>query len=423
MKTSSTILTVVLLCSTVRGAHAAEVPVIPEATPYSVTEAAVANSKFKVQWDIPALSKAPRTFPAPGFEKEGVEALFYQGLPYKGKLTRVFAYIGIPARKGNEKVPGMVLVHGGGGTAYIEWVRLWTSRGYAAIAMDTNGSVPLGGHEHKTHEYGGPPAWGGFEQINEPIEEQWSYLSVANIMLANSLLRSRPEVDANRIGITGISWGGYLTCITAGVDQRFKFAVPVYGSGFIGDNSAWTGSFKNMGEDGTKWVGLWDPSRYLKNARMPFLWVYGTNDSAYPLDSVQKSYRLLPASQSTLSTHVRMPHGHGGPGENPEEIHAFANHYLKGGPALARIRKQERKGNNVTIQYKSSRPIVRAELSFTKDHGSWLNRYWNTSAAQLNAKKRLVKATLPAGVNVYYVSLIDDKGLVVSTQHVEVAGS
>jgi len=29
--------------------------------------------------------------------------------------------------------------------------------------------------------------------------------------------------------VTGISWGGYLTCIVAGIDDRLKAAVPVYG--------------------------------------------------------------------------------------------------------------------------------------------------------------------------------------------------
>ena len=38
----------------------------------------------------------------------------------------------------------MVLVHGGGGTAFAEWVKAWTSRGYAAIAMDTCGQIPKG---------------------------------------------------------------------------------------------------------------------------------------------------------------------------------------------------------------------------------------------------------------------------------------
>ena len=46
---------------------------------------------------------------------------------------------------------------------------------------------------------------------------------------------SLPEVDADRTGLTGISWGGIIAEIVAGVDGRLKFIVPVYASGFLGE--------------------------------------------------------------------------------------------------------------------------------------------------------------------------------------------
>ena len=48
----------------------------------------------------------------------------------------MFAWCGLPAAAAGTKSPAMVLVHGGGGTAFEHWVRLWNDRGYAAIAMD-----------------------------------------------------------------------------------------------------------------------------------------------------------------------------------------------------------------------------------------------------------------------------------------------
>src|SRR6267142_891688 len=84
---------------------------------------AAADPPAKV-WDLPALSRTPSVFPASGFEAPGVRALFYEGPPWKGKPTRVFAWYGAPALKHSEKAPAMVLVHGGGGTAFDEWVRL-----------------------------------------------------------------------------------------------------------------------------------------------------------------------------------------------------------------------------------------------------------------------------------------------------------
>ena len=96
------------------------------------------------KWDLSALYRTPHTYPAAGFDEPGVRAVFYDGLSFQGKPTRVFAWIGTPEHAAGTKVPGIVLVHGGGGSAFAEWVGRWTSRGYAAIAMDLNGEVPTG---------------------------------------------------------------------------------------------------------------------------------------------------------------------------------------------------------------------------------------------------------------------------------------
>ncbi|MBI4557759.1 MAG: acetylxylan esterase [Candidatus Hydrogenedentes bacterium] len=374
----------------------------------------------KTPWDWTVLSSAPKTFPAEGFPADGVRSLFFEGPPYHGKPTRVFAWYGAPPDKPGASFPAMVLVHGGGGTAFAEWVRLWTGRGYAAIAMDTCGCVPRGTYgDWEHHADGGPPGWGGFGQADEALEDQWPYHAVADVVLAHSLLRSFPEVDPDRIGITGISWGGYLTCIAAGVDFRFKFAVPVYGCGFLGDNSAWLSNFHDLGaEKSSKWLAHWDPSVYLPQAAMPILWVTGTNDFAYPMDSLQKTY-LLPAGPRTLCIRVRMPHGHGGPGENPEEIRVFADSLTGPGPALPEIIGQGRNGRNVWLEYAARTRIVKAELNYTCSRDKWQDRLWETIPAELDADHHKAAATLPESATVYYLNLTDDRTVVVSTQHEE----
>jgi dienelactone hydrolase len=367
-------------------------------------------------WDLDALSKAPKTGAAEGFEAEGLKAIFYDGEAWKGNPTRVFAWVGIP--KAAAKVPAMVLVHGGGGTAFADWARLWTGRGYAAIAMDLCGCLPRKKDKAwERHAQGGPPGWGGFDQIDGDEKDHWTHHAVADVLLAHSLLRSFPEVDADRIGITGISWGGYLTCIAASVDSRFKFAAPVYGCGFLGDNSTWLGTFEKMGkEKSEKWLRLWDPSKYLQQAKMPYLWVNGTNDFAYPLDSYQKSYRL-PAPERTLAIRVRMAHAHGGPGENPEEIHAFADSLFKGGAPLAKITGQSAEKGEAWATFASKAPIVKAELNFTRDSGKWQPRKWEILPAKLEGNR--ASAAVPEGAKVLYLNLVDDRNLVVSTEHVE----
>jgi dienelactone hydrolase len=41
-----------------------------------------------------------------------------------------------------------------------------------------------------------------------------------------TLIRNRPEIDANRIGMTGLSWGGFFTMYTTAVCPFIKVAVP-----------------------------------------------------------------------------------------------------------------------------------------------------------------------------------------------------
>jgi dienelactone hydrolase len=373
-------------------------------------------------WDMDTLSRVPAVRPAPGFDAPGVKALFFDGPPWKGKPTRVFAWYGVPAGERKEKAPGIVLVHGGGGTAFDEWVRLWTGRGYAAIAMDTCGCTPGGQNAaHPRHDLGGPPGWGGFDQIDALPADQWTYHAVAAVVLAHSLLRSFPEVDAGRIGITGISWGGYLTCIAAGVDARFRFAVPVYGCGFLGEDSCWLDTFKGMGEEkARKWLGAWDPSVYLPAARMPFLWVTGTNDFAYPMDSLRKSYRL-PAGEQALCLRIRMPHGHGGPGENPEEILVFADAVLRGGVPLPEITGQGRDGDRAWAAFRAApaAPVDRAELIFSEDGGPWQKREWKSAPAEVDRAAGKASAALPGKTRVWFFNVIDSRGHVTSSPHEE----
>jgi len=384
-------------------------------------------------WNLSQLFECPVTWPADGISTEGiagdvhpsgnsdVKGIFYEGVPWQGRPTRVFAWYGLPKGASREnKVPAMVLVHGGGATAYSGWVKMWMDRGYAAIAMDTCGNLPVGEYDKwQKNEHGGPAGWGGFDQIDQPMKDQWTYHAVASVIRGHSLIRSMPEVDANHIGITGISWGGYLTCIATGVDSRLACAVPIYGCGFIGDNSCWLKDFQQMGkEKAAKWLQWWDPSVYLKNVRQPMLWLTGTNDFAYPMDSLQKSYRVT-KGQRTLTIRVNMPHGHAGAGENPQEILTFVDHVLKGGEPLPKVSTSTQKGDEVTVSYTSSRPIGKAELNYTDSTTPvWQERVWSTLEAALDSSRHEARANLPKGTTVYYMNLIDDLGNLVSSEHV-----
>ena len=376
----------------------------------------------QVPWQLAELRQSPQTWEAPNPEA-GVNAVWIAGPAHRGKPTRAFAYYGIPA--GSGRSPGMVLIHGGGGTAFAEWVRMWNSRGFAAIAVDTVGTIPAKAEPGKLwnpartrHDFSGPAGWGDFQNIDVPVTDQWTYHAVAVSILAHSFLRAQPGVDRNRIGVTGISWGGYLTSIVVSVDQRFRFGVPVYGCGFLGEDSAWLKDFAKLGsERARKWLTLWDPSSYLSLVRRPMFWINGTNDFAYVMPSWQKSYRL-PEGERLLSLQVRMKHSHPD-GARPEEIFAYAEAKLLGGPALITIEKQGESPEEAWAVYAKRAKPVRAELCVTRDNGKWQERNWETMPARINPAARRVIAAIPHDARAYYLNLVDRRGLVVSTEHRE----
>lgn len=57
--------------------------------------------------------------------------------------------------------------------------------------------------------------------------------TVSDIRRAKAILASRPEVDAGRIGLMGVSLGGIMTSLAAGVDGEFARVVPILAGGDI----------------------------------------------------------------------------------------------------------------------------------------------------------------------------------------------
>ncbi len=370
------------------------------------------KKQFTGPWDVAALMKVPPY--SWGARTNRVQEVYFEGEPFNGKATRVFAYYARPdPTNGPGPFPAMVLVHGGGGKAFSAWADHWAQRGYAAIAMDLSGNGPNGHLPDGGPDQSDQTKFRAFE--SDDARNMWTYHSVAAAIRACSLLATQPEVDANRIGLTGISWGGYLTCIIAGLDPRIKAAVPVYGCGFLDQNSYWIPIFDKMPSDLRKrWVDLFDPSRYLPGVRCPILFLNGSNDFAYPLDSYQKSYNAVPRKK-WISVRLRLPHGHIW---TFPEVDAFVDSQLKHGdpvPEISRM-KMTREKHEVNARIRSTHPITKAEFNFTTDTGVWQKRDWKSIPATVNAG--VISAKIPSDRPlVGFLSVTDSRGVTITTPH------
>lgn len=402
----------------------------------AVTFPARADDEKVGPWNLSALKQA---IPAMRWADQSgpVHSLFYAGENYKGSATEVFAFYASPwtlgrADAGKKKFPGVVLIHGGGGTAFAEWAWLWAKRGYAAIAMDLSGhqpsapvydaktGVPVPGQTAKKETRtrlpnGGPDQSHAekFDTIGGDASDDWPFHAAASVIRAHSLLRSFAEVDAGRTAVTGISWGGYTTCLVASLDDRFKAAVPVYGCGFLHEGeSVQKPSIDKLGDRRELWVKTYDPSSLLPRCRVPILFVNGTCDVHYPLDSYQKCFDLVPGPKQ-MRIQVNMPHGHQS-GWAPKEIGLFIDSHCIGGKPLPIPGKPAVEGDHIRLPVKLVTAIKGASLHFTTDTGLRSKRKWQSAPAKIGDGV-IIAPRPPAEANTWFISLTDDRGAMVSS--------
>ncbi len=383
------------------------------------------GSKRDIVWDLKALFRTPKVHKTEERPAKELRSFFYEGALYKGTPTRVFAYYATP--EGNPPKggwPAVICAHGGGGTAYPEWVRFWNGRGYAALAMDLEGHLP-GGNAHQVegnfptgqgHENAGPSRVDWFGDRSLPDKEQWFYHAVADVIRANSLLRAVKAINSKKIGLTGISWGGTVVSTVAGLDPRFAFVVPVYGSGYIhkSDNPGLSQWFppKNMTEKQYRdYQGKWDPSAHLPYARMPMLFVTSIADPVFQIDIFARSAKST-KGPSSLCIRPWMIHAHGNGWNDPVEIGQFADSIVKYGPSLPELGPPNLDPSSRVARtpFQGKDKISEAWIYFTTAGGAWKNRKWNFIQCTIGDKELIAQKGLPGNTTAFLVYVFRDVG-------------
>ena len=98
----------------------------------------------------------------------------------------------------------------------------WFARnGYACLTIDTVQLGEIEGIHHGTYKY--DRWWWNARGYTPAGVEAW------NCIRALDYLETRPEIDADRIGVTGRSGGGAYSWWIAAIDERIKCAIPVAG--------------------------------------------------------------------------------------------------------------------------------------------------------------------------------------------------
>lgn len=235
------------------------------------------------------------------------------------KQTRVAAFYAFPS--GGANLPGIIQVHGGGQRASADAVEYWASQGYAAISVNW-GELPIGEAGSPNTDWAGipagfldpkhhnevAPAEGTLHDVPHPWNSSWSLYSAA-VRRAITFLQEQPEVDGEKIGLTGHSMGGRLTVLSA-IDPRIKAATPsVGGSGYLySDIAGIPGSARRMEADLELYNSTLDGRNYWPLIRCPVLFLGATNDFNSPMELVVRAISTLPHSDKALSFTPHMNH-------------------------------------------------------------------------------------------------------------------
>jgi dienelactone hydrolase len=174
---------------------------------------------------------------------------------------------------------------------------IWFARnGYACLLLDTVQLGEIQGIHHGTHREN--MWWWNARGYTPAGVEAW------NAIRAVDYLQSRPEVDPDRIGVTGRSGGGAYSWTTFALDERIRAAAPVAGITDL-ENYVVDGAVEGHC-DCMFFVNTygWDyPLLAALSAPRPLLICNSDKDSIFPLDGVvrlhgkvRKIYQLHNAS-------------------------------------------------------------------------------------------------------------------------------
>lgn len=229
-------------------------------------------------------------------------------ITYPGKDgTDIEGWLLLPRSPLTAPPPMILAVHGGPHSAYgydfSFQFQLWAGRGYAVLYTNPRGSTGYG-------EQFLWATWGG-----------WGNRDTEDVIAGVDYVTQRYPVDRDRLGVTGYSYGGFLTNWIITHDTRFKAAVSGAGiSNWISDyGTADIPRTKESEFFGAPWehgsaqlLLRQSPIMYAGAVRTPTLFVHGESDFRVPIEQAEQMYTAL-QKQKVPAKFVRYPDSyHGG---------------------------------------------------------------------------------------------------------------
>jgi len=243
----------------------------------------------------------PETITFKSFDGTEIEGWYYPPIRNDGRL---------PERS----VPMLLSIHGGPhgsyGYGFNAAFQIHSAHGYATLALNPRGSSGYG----QAFSDGTLLNWGGgdFKDLMAGVDY---------------VLRLKPEVDPQRLGVLGGSYGGFMTNWVITQTTRFKAAVS---SASVSNMVSFyaTSLYQDLVHaefNGMPWeaenfdlLWKWSPLAYVKRVTTPTLFIHGEQDNDVHITEAEQMYTALRRRgvEAALARYPREGHGFREPKHN-----------------------------------------------------------------------------------------------------------
>ncbi|MGH9900702.1 MAG: alpha/beta hydrolase family protein, partial [Pyrinomonadaceae bacterium] len=191
--------------------------------------------------------------------------------------------------------------HGMYGYGFDATAQVHAARGYAVLYMNPRGSSGYG------------------QKFSDGTFREWGGGDYRDLMTGvDEALRTRPWLDAERMGVTGGSYGGFMTNWIITQTPRFRAAVAsasvsnlvsFYGTSLYQDLIH--AEFGGFPWDDYELLWRWSPLRYARAVETPTLFLHGELDNDVHITQAEEMYTTL-KRRGVETALVRYPReGHG----------------------------------------------------------------------------------------------------------------
>jgi dipeptidyl aminopeptidase/acylaminoacyl peptidase len=230
--------------------------------------------------------------------------------------------------------PAILEIHGGPHVAYgytfMHEFHLLCAAGYAVIFTNPPGSQGYG------------------QEFVIQTHHDWGGADYRGIMAAVDHVSQYDFIDTERLGVTGGSYGGYMTNWIIGHDQRFKAAVTqrstsnrfsMFGTSDVGFMNGQF-EFKENPWDNPEFYLERSPITYVNNINTPLLIIHSEEDYRCPIEQGEQLFTALKWLRREV-VFVRFPNENhelsrsGQPRHRAERLEHIVNWFKKYIPTLA----------------------------------------------------------------------------------------